>query len=360
MTHWIDTSGTYPWSEPLARDLHKRLVNTFYEPAEIRKLVQSAEAPDWMKVNWNVNPSQIWSEVLDLAHREGSLRDLLQFIVTEERVAKPLTAFINDLLAKRQPPADPGPGGRDGSDFASDVSREEALLFGDDLSESVGDIPELMASITRVMAWRSAVCRLLVTADDGRLWNGTGLLLTGNRVLTNHHVLFPGKTKCSAVSIEFNYENDAAGQKIASHVVPGDVGTIRSDPADDWGVISTSEPLEFAPLDLASNIATPVAAERAFILQHPDGDPKRLAFTRNRIASLTERRVYYLTDTRGGSSGSPVFDAQGKLIALHRAGGEPQKLAGVDPIKKNEGVRMDVIAQAIASADEPSDEGGVE
>jgi Trypsin-like peptidase domain len=100
-------------------------------------------------------------------------------------------------------------------------------------------------------------------------------------------------------------------------------------------------------VDLASSVASPVAAERAFILQHPDGDLKRLAFVRNRIASVADRRVYYLTDTKGGSSGSPVFDARGKLIALHRAGGEPQKLAGVDPVKKNEGVRMDVIAATV-------------
>ena len=348
MSNWIDTSGRYPWAEPLARDLHKRLVNTFYEPPEVRTLVQKADAPDWTKVNWNGSPSQVWVGVLDLAGREDSLRDLLEFIVKEERVSKALSTFINELLADKRPPADPGPGGPDGTDFASDVSKEEALLFGDDLSESVGEIPALLAAVGHVMTWRSAVCRLLVTAVDGTLWNGTGTLLTGKRVLTNHHVLFPRKQKCIAAAIEFNYENDAAGQKLATHVVQGDVVSIRSDVADDWGVITVEPPAGIAPVDLAANIATPIAAERAFILQHPDGDPKRLAFVRNRIASVADRRVHYLTDTKGGSSGSPVFDARGKLIALHRAGGTPQKLAGADPVKKNEGVRLDVIAAAVA------------
>jgi V8-like Glu-specific endopeptidase len=192
------------------------------------------------------------------------------------------------------------------------------------------------------------VCRLLVTAVDGTLWNGTGTLLAGNHVLTNHHVLFPRNQKCIAAAIEFNYENDAAGQKLATTVVPGDVASIRSDPADDWGVITVAPPAGIAPLDLATNVASPIAAERAFILQHPDGDPKRLAFVRNRIASVADRRVHYLTDTKGGSSGSPVFDARGKLIALHRAGGTPQKLTGADPVKKNEGVRLDVIAVTVA------------
>lgn len=347
MTNWIDNSP-YPWSEPLARDLHKRLVNTFYEPQEVRNLVQRSDAPDWMKINWTNAPSPLWVDVLDRAGREGSLRYLLQFILDEERVAKPLSAFLRDLLADKRPPADPGPGGGPaGDDFASGVSKEEALLFGEDLSESVGDIPDLMAAVGRVMKFRDAVCRLLVTANDGSLWNGTGTLLSSNRVLTNHHVLFPRTQKCTDVRIEFNYENDSKGQKLASTVVQGNVGSIRSDPADDWGIITVVPPPGIAAVDLAANVAAPVAAERAFILQHPDGDPKRLAFVRNRIASVSDRRVYYLTDTRGGSSGAPVFDARGKLIALHRAGGEPQKLIGADPVKKNEGVRLDVIAAAI-------------
>lgn len=349
MSNWIDTKGKYPWAEPLARDLHKRLVNTFYEPSEVRNLVQRADAPDWTKVNWNVSPNQVWVAVLDLAGREDSLRVLLQFIVEEERVAKSLSAFLDDLLADKRPPADPGPGSPDGADFASDVSKEEALLFGDDLSESVGEIPALLAAVERVMKFRGAVCRLLVTADDGSLWNGTGTLLASNRVLTNHHVLFPRKVKCTAVSIEFNYENDAAGQKVASIVVAGDVASIRSDSTDDWGTIAVVPPAGVVALDLSSHVASPVAAERAFILQHPDGHPKRLAFVRNRIASVTDRRLHYLTDTKGGSSGSPVFDARGKLIGLHRAGGIPQKLAGADPVKKNEGVRMDVIASVVAN-----------
>ena len=211
----------------------------------------------------------------------------------------------------------------------------------------MGDIPGLMAAVERVMKFRSAVCRLLVTATDGTEWNGTGTLLTGNRVLTNHHVLFPLKQQCIAAAIEFNYENDAAGQKLGTTVVQGDVASIRSDAADDWGVITVVPPAGIAPLDLAANVASPIAAERAFILQHPDGDPKRLAFIRNRITSIAARRVHYLTDTKAGSSGSPVFDARGKLIALHRSGGTPHKLAGASPVKKNEGVRLDVIAAAV-------------
>ena len=350
MSSWIDTNGVFPWHEPLARDLHKRLVETFYDTDEVRNLLQRATVPNWTRVNFKKSPHFAWVDVLDEAGKEGTVRDLLQFIVTKEQVAKPLTAFLSELLADQRPPADPGPGGGPaGAAFDSNVTKEEALLYGDDLSESVGEVPDLLAAVERVMKWRSNVCRLLARGADGELYYGTGTLVSGNRVLTNHHVLFPDKQrqKCTELKAEFNFEKDAKGQSIGSTVVDGDVASIRSDATDDWGVITVAPPANITPMDLAATVASPVAAERAFILQHPDGNPKRIAFVRNRIASIADRRVYYITDTKAGSSGSPVFDARGKLIALHRAGGDPQKLTGIDPVKKNEGVRMDVIAAAV-------------
>lgn len=349
MSNWVDDGPPYPWNLPLARDLKKRLVNTFYEPDEIRQLIRDADAPNWQKIAFTKGPSQIWSEVLDLAAKEGSLRILLQHIIDEQQVAKTLVAFVKDLLDARNPPAEPAPGGKAGPDFPSEVTKEEALLFGEDLSESVGDIPELIAGIERVMRWRSSVCHLRVTGPDGVL-GGTGTLLTGNWILTNHHVLFPQGKHATAVAAQFNYESDATGQMVASIIVPGDIASIKGDTADDWAVVRVVPPPGFIPFDLAANVAAARAAQRALILQHPAGKPKRLAFVRNRISSVADRRVYYLTDTEEGSSGSPVFDAKGKAIALHRAGGVPQKLIGVHPIKKNEGVRMDVIAPLVLNA----------
>ena len=346
MSNWIDRPGPYPWSNPLARDLQRRLVDTFWDREEVRTLVRSADAPDWQVIDWQGSPSQLWIRVLDKASAEQSLRELLVFIARKERVGKHLTQLLEELLAGRQPPADPAPGGgADGMDFDAGVSKEEALLFGDDLSESVGEIPELLDAVGRVMQLRGAVCRLLVTAADGSLWNGTGTLITGNRVLTNYHVLFPRGKPCIAVAVEFNLERDASGQSMVSTVVQGDLAVpAHGSAADDWALVPVPAVEGIVPVDILVMAASPVVGERAFILQHPDGSPKRLAFVRNRIVSVTAMRAYYLTDTRGGSSGSPVFNARGKLIALHRAGGEPRKLPGADPVKKNEGVRMDMIA----------------
>ena len=85
----------------------------------------------------------------------------------------------------------------------------------------------------------------------------------------------------------------------------------------------------------------------AFIVQHPAGDRKRVAFVRNQITWVDDRVVQYLSDTQTGSSGAPVFDRDGRLIALHRAGGRPQEVAGKQPLRKNEGVRIDRVVAGL-------------
>jgi hypothetical protein len=59
-----------------------------------------------------------------------------------------------------------------------------------------------------------------------------------------------------------------------------------------------------------------------FILQHPEGEPLKLALELRAVIGLEGegRRVRYTTNTMPGSSGSPVFDQNWNLVALHHAG----------------------------------------
>jgi V8-like Glu-specific endopeptidase len=99
-----------------------------------------------------------------------------------------------------------------------------------------------------------------------------------------------------------------------------------------------------------SEPATPIHQEPAFVIQHPGGARKRVAYVRNQITDVDDRVVQYLSDTQDGSSGAPVLNEAGRLIALHRAGGVPQEAAGKLPLQKNEGLRISRVVQGLEKA----------
>lgn len=335
----------YPFHLPVARDLHKRLVDVFSDPADAQALVRGAKAPNPAKIDWKQDVDAVWRQVLTRASAEGALRNLLTYIVAESAMPAATKDFVQTLLSNAEPAVDTAPTGAQGQPAVAGATKDEALLFGDDLTESVGEIPGLLSSIEKVMASAGAVCKLHVLATDGGTYMGTGTLLSNNRILTNHHVLHPDGNRVTKVTAEFGFELDAKGQAVSSVHVGGDVASVTADKADDWGTIALAgaPPATATPVDLANITATATPGERAFIIQHPAGRDKRLGFVRNKISNVEARRIFYLTDTEGGSSGSLVFNGDGKVVGLHRAGGIPQKFTGMSPIKKNEGVRIDVI-----------------
>jgi endonuclease G len=58
--------------------------------------------------------------------------------------------------------------------------------------------------------------------------------------------------------------------------------------------------------------------DRVNVLQHPNGEPMRLGFRNNFVITGSEARLSYLTDTAGGSSGSPICDDAWDVAGLHR------------------------------------------
>ena len=66
--------------------------------------------------------------------------------------------------------------------------------------------------------------------------------------------------------------------------------------------------------------ATVAAKQPIVIVQHPNGQPLKLAIDSEGVIEVTENRLRYRTNTEPGSSGSPVFDGRLQLVALHHAG----------------------------------------
>jgi len=166
-----------------------------------------------------------------------------------------------------------------------------------------------------------AVCR--VVCADGEL--GTGFLTKEGYIFTNNHVV-PDADIARDTRIEFNYEMDAGGNvksRTAYRLDPSDFVTSTPDqldfsrirviddpanPLSQWGYV------EFDPS------AIPTVGEPVTIIQHPKGEDKHIALNANDVLSAWNQHLYYTADTEPGSSGSPVFNKDWKVVAIHHAG----------------------------------------
>jgi len=56
------------------------------------------------------------------------------------------------------------------------------------------------------------------------------------------------------------------------------------------------------------------------IVQHPGGEPQKVALRENEVVDVFDDWMHYTTDTGPGSSGSPVLNDQWEVAALHHSG----------------------------------------
>ena len=203
-----------------------------------------------------------------------------------------------------EPASDLGPGFDDG------VTKDEALLFFDDLTMPAGKVPNLISTLNRMIAVVPAICLLRVENALGSFF-GTGFRIGQGLVLTNHHVLFPKQQIASRVHADFGFDVDAAGASLAVTSLPATVGTIRGESVDDWAVVEVPQMEADWPILSLNDAPPPKVGEPTYILQHPAGQQKRLGFVRNTISDVDDAVVRYLTDTEPGSSGAAGIRRRG-------------------------------------------------
>ena len=251
-----------------------------------------------------------------------------------------------------------------------------------------------------VNQWRTKLARIerkVCSIEIGGEHAGTGFLVGEDLVMTNYHVVEEllgdtPATPADAVRIRFDFKKSADGKVVNDGV--------RYRLADaDWlvdaspyseadgkkdGALPTEDELDYAVLRVAprtlddGTAATPgrepilgspdkyrgwialPAVDYAFepgrplfIVQHPDGLPLKMALDTEGIQSVNANRtrVRYTTNTEPGSSGSPCFDSNWDLIALHHFGDTNWR----NP-EWNQGIPIATIARrlgALVMADDP-------
>jgi S1-C subfamily serine protease len=348
----IFTDLPFPFHDPRGQELLRVLIALYRNEREAIALVERHGIDPADVVHSGSTVSQLWHDLLQESNVRGTTRAIVQ-TARDQFPNNPRAAFLDALLAdKPAPSVNAASAGGDGAaKFIAgndSITQPEALLFHDDLTMPTGNVMALIHTLQVVMASAPSVCLLRVKNQFGE-FSGTGFKIGTDLVLTNEHVLLPKKHKAMSVRVDFGFEEDGSGAATNVVSLVGDVQTIKADAADDWAVVRVAGMDAAWPvIDLAA-ATEPKPGDLAYILQHPAGQRKRLGYVRNMVTNVTERVIHYLTDTEQGSSGAPVFDAQGRCIALHHAGGEPTEVAGKPPVSKNEGIRISRVRAALAA-----------
>ena len=223
---------------------------------------------------------------------------------------------------------------------------------------------------------------------------GTGWLLEGDLLITNHHVL-PNSSIAAESYINLGYERTLEGRPLN-----GEIFKLRPDiffltPREtpdgnigdelDFTIVGVENKSqlgkalsEYGYVVLDGGKGKAIEGENCIVIQHPEGDYKKVVMRDIRLLAVenipgADKHIYYESDTLPGASGSPVIAlGTGEIIALHNAG-VPRRDAQGRYLKKNgqvwqsneseeeidwianQGVRVSKLIEAIQSFSLPSE-----
>ena len=177
---------------------------------------------------------------------------------------------------------------------------------------------------------------------------GSGFLIKNNFFVTNHHVIRDIGSAKTAV-IEFDYELSIDNNAIESTKFSLDTsaGNFFTSKEYDWTIVKIAGDAnsKFGALNLKESDVK--KGDFVNIIQHPGGGYKQIALYHNMVMYVGDKNIQYLTDTEPGSSGSPVFNSQWEVIALHNSGGMLLEPGVNQKYLRNQGINIKKVIEGI-------------
>jgi hypothetical protein len=327
------------WDQPRLTNLRRILAAIYPREADQRRLIREAGL-DEAVIAFDRSAANSWSEILrDAGFRSGKV-DALVKLAREEHPE-------NDLLARADQERPPSSFDGDAGMSWSGPKNGRALL-----EKILGETSALVPTSYLALGLKRARAVAKITVANGS--SGSGFLVDGDTLITNHHVLPDASAAASAVAL-FDFQQTVEGlDERATEVELRPDRFFATSPTDedDWSAVQLDGPANarWGALELRPALVKP--GDRVNIIQHPGGGYKQMSFYANTVAFVGARKVQYLVDTLPGSSGAPVFDRNWNLVALHHAGGWlPEPGGHADrTFLRNEGILIDAVIEGLMRA----------
>ena len=219
------------------------------------------------------------------------------------------------------------------------IAREGFGLDTKSALERINGVPNFQdVAIIKKLARNSlSICRVCIRNSYGPSGYGTGFLIAPEILITNNHVLPDPETAKYSLA-QFNYEIDESGRMLdpvsfklnpEKFFLTSTYEPINDDPLSglDFTLVAVdslsddSIPLEqFGFIRLDCNLGKIIEGENCVVIQHPNGDYKKVVLKDIRMITLTDNCLIYESDTLPGSSGSVVIGlGTGEVVALHHS-----------------------------------------
>lgn len=287
---------------PQYQRLTQALLSAFPREAALAQMVRFGLNENLSTIAGGSNLRDIVFALIQWAEAQGKIEDLI-IAARKENAGNPSLKQVSQkiLAATLEVPEE----------------RLEAILL-----HSVNFI-DIESWIEQIWRCSLAVCRIEVPEDTPR---GTGFLIRPDIVITNYHVIedvlqapFPQ----DEIAFRFHYRKGSGGITCplatdkwlvaASRIRERDYALLRID----TGWMQQSDDGDW--ISLSPQRYSFTVGEAICIIQHPRGNPQKIAL--GAISAAEASRIYYTTNTREGSSGSPCVNGNGQVVALHQGEG---------------------------------------
>ncbi|MEU6430133.1 serine protease [Microbispora sp. NPDC046973] len=171
------------------------------------------------------------------------------------------------------------------------------------------------------------VARISVSENGREVPIGTGFLVSPRLLLTNHHV-FPCPQAVRQAFAEFDAQVSVDNTpEVAKRFTLDPDAFFVADEGLDFALVLVAPGADGRPAGevfgwnrLSAQPGKLVIGEPVNVVGHPGGRLKEISIRENRLEVRLDDFLQYQTDTEPGSSGSPVYNDQWEVTALHHGG----------------------------------------